>query len=156
MFLSAFINDIKLYFLTYGTGFGIGQACLITATFAILPHYFDKRLSLANGIMCGIASILILVIPICTNLLLEHYNLKVTFFFLASLNFVCILMACTFRSILPENTSTSMLQKIKNGFGIEVLKKFKFVIWCVASFIAMIGYYIPIVNIVSNCTHVKY
>lgn len=40
--LSMLVEDIKLYFLTYGACFGIGQAFMLTSTMAILPHYFDK------------------------------------------------------------------------------------------------------------------
>jgi MCP family monocarboxylic acid transporter-like MFS transporter 12 len=51
LFASAYIENIMLYFVTYGLGFGVGQALLLSATLSILPHYFKKRLSLANGLM---------------------------------------------------------------------------------------------------------
>jgi MFS family permease len=55
---SAFIENIMLYFFTYGFGFGIGQALLLSATLSILPHYFKKRLSLANGLMVSLITLL--------------------------------------------------------------------------------------------------
>jgi MFS family permease len=41
---SAFVNDLKLYFLTYGVIFGIGQSLFLASILSILPHYFNKRL----------------------------------------------------------------------------------------------------------------
>lgn len=49
MVLSAWVNEIKYYLLTYGLLLSIGQALLLASTLSILPHYFDKKLSLANG-----------------------------------------------------------------------------------------------------------
>lgn len=46
---SSYVQNIKLYFLTYALLFGIGQALLLSATLAILPHYFKKvSFSLSN------------------------------------------------------------------------------------------------------------
>jgi hypothetical protein len=41
---SAFVNDLKLYFLTYGVIFGIGQSLFLASILSILPHYFNKSL----------------------------------------------------------------------------------------------------------------
>lgn len=40
--LCTFVTNLKLYFLTYGVLYGIGQAFLLTSTLAIIPHYFNK------------------------------------------------------------------------------------------------------------------
>jgi MFS transporter, MCT family, solute carrier family 16 (monocarboxylic acid transporters), member 10 len=39
---SAMVQQIEIYFLTYSFVFGLGQALMLTATLAILPHYFNK------------------------------------------------------------------------------------------------------------------
>jgi len=62
---------MKLYFLTYGLGFGVGQALLLTATLAILPHYFNKKLSLANGLMNLIAAVIFVVLPYGTSYVIK-------------------------------------------------------------------------------------
>ncbi len=49
MYLSSLINEIEYYILSYGILLSIGQALLLAATLAILPYYFKKKLSLANG-----------------------------------------------------------------------------------------------------------
>lgn len=49
MLLSAQAQEIQIYIFTYGILLAIGQALLLASTLAILPHYFNKKLSLANG-----------------------------------------------------------------------------------------------------------
>lgn len=147
IFSCAFVNDLKLYFLTYGTIYGIGQAFLLSATLAILPHYFNKRLSLANGLMSGLSAIVIIILPIMTAKILRDFGLKETFYFLAALNLVTVLMAFTFRPILPNNTDATFVSRLKDSFGMEVFKNMDFVIWCAAGFIAIYGYMIPIVYV---------
>ena len=141
----AFVADLKLYFLTYGVIYGVGQAFLLSATLAILPHYFNKRLSLANGLMSGLSAIVIIILPIATAIILREYGLKETFYFLAALNLVTVLMALTFRPMLPNNRDATFVSRLRDSFGMEVFKNVDFVIWCVAGFIAIYGYMIPIV-----------
>lgn len=38
------------------------------------------------------------------------------------------------------------MQSIKKSFGLEVLKEYEYVIWCLASFIGMFGYLMPIMT----------
>ncbi len=49
MYLSSKINQIEYYILTYGILLSVGQALLLASTLAVLPYYFKKKLSLANG-----------------------------------------------------------------------------------------------------------
>ena len=86
LLLSAHVTDIKFYFLTYSLLFGIGQAFMLTATLAILPQYFNKRLSLANGIMNLVTAIVVVLLPISTSWTLKTFGLKDTFYYLTILN----------------------------------------------------------------------
>jgi MFS family permease len=149
LFSTAFVTNLKLYLLTYGFIFGIGQAFLLAATEAILPHYFKKRLSLANGFMIFVSAFVIVALPFFTSMILERYALRETFFFLAALNSVAILTTASFKSQLPRpRVETSVWQKVKESVGDMVLfKNVKYICWLLATFIAMFGYLIPIVNI---------
>ena len=154
VFSCAFVTDLKLYFLTYGVLYGIGQALLLAATLAILPHYFDKRLSLANGLMSGLSSIVIVVLPIITGILLRRYGLRETFYVLGALNFMTIIMALSYRPMLPpSDSSLSIVSRLKESFGLEIFRKRNFIIWMVSGFIGIYGYMIPIVYIVSAINH---
>jgi MFS family permease len=148
LFASAFITDIKFYFLTYGLGFGLGQALLLSATLSILPHYFNKRLSLANGLMTFIGTIVIVILPVCTAPILEKFGLKEAFYFLSAVNSITILMALTYKSTLPNNRKENFMDRIKKSFGLEILKSKDFLVWCVGSIIGQFAYLTPIIIIV--------
>jgi hypothetical protein len=42
LILCAFVIELKIYFLTYGVLFALGQALKLASTLSILPHYFNK------------------------------------------------------------------------------------------------------------------
>ncbi|CAF0980612.1 unnamed protein product [Brachionus calyciflorus] len=148
LILCAFVNNLKLYFLTYGLLFGLGQAFLLAATLSILPYYFNKKLSLANGIMNLFGSVIIVILPILTSIIIEKYNIKMTFIFLTALNSVSILSVLTYKT--PQKTKNeehSLKEQIKISLGTEIFKNKKFLIWCLSNFIGKFGYFIPIINI---------
>ncbi|RNA38147.1 monocarboxylate transporter 10 [Brachionus plicatilis] len=145
--LCIFVEELRFYFLTYGILYGIGQAFLLTSTLAILPHYFNKRISLANGIMNSIGAIVVVILPIFTSQLLDNYGLKATFLFLSILNFITMFMAMTYKPMIPVINHEKRIHKLKSSFGLDVFEKPKFIIFCIASFFGMLGYLIPIVNI---------
>ena len=123
---------------------------LLASSLAILPHYFKARLSLANGIATCLSAIIIVLLPTFTSMILNHLGLQEAFYFLAVLNFISALCCTTYISLLPSPNYSSLSERVKEGFGLEVWKKPKFGIWCIATFFGMFGYLIPIVNIVSN------
>ncbi|CAF0800646.1 unnamed protein product [Brachionus calyciflorus] len=145
--ICALVEKMEIYFLTYGVLYGAGQALLLTSTLAILPHYFKKRISLANGIMNLIGAIIVVLLPILTSKIIHNYSLKGIFLFLSLLNFGTVLMAFTYIPLLPVHKHEKIIHQIKSSFGLEVFKKPKFAVWCIASFFGMFGYLIPIVNI---------
>lgn len=133
-----------------GLVFAMGQAMLLASSLSILPHYFQKKLSLANGIATFLCAIIIVLLPTVTSIILNRIGLTVAFYFLAALNSLTILCCATYKPLLPDNKEMSVRNRLKDAFGIEVLKKPKYVVWCVATFFGMFGYLIPIVNIVSE------
>ncbi|CAF0889545.1 unnamed protein product [Brachionus calyciflorus] len=143
-----FVTKLQLYFLTYGFLFGLGQAFLLASTLSILPYYFKKKLSLANGIMNFIGSIIIVLLPILTSIIIDKYNIKITFVFLAGLSSMSIPAVLTYKT--PEKTRNelhSLKQQIRISLGTEIFKHKKFLIWCLSNFVGKFGYYIPIINI---------
>lgn len=95
-----------------------------------------------------IGSIVVVLLPILTSNLIDNYGLKKTFLFLSFLNFFTMLMAMTYKPMIPVANHEKKIHKLKSSFGLEVIKKPKFIVFCVASFFGMLGYLIPIVNIV--------
>lgn len=126
---------------------------LLASSLAILPHYFSKKLSLANGITNAAASVIVVVLPIISSIILNKYGLRETFLFLAVLNVVAAMLCMTYRSLLPTNRANiTFSQRLKKSFGVKVFKKLNYNIWLLGTFCGMFGYLIPIVNIVSSLT----
>jgi MFS family permease len=150
MALSIFIRDIKLYFLTYSLLFGIGQALLLGATLSILPHYFHKKLSLANGCMNLLSSVIVVILPVCTYEIIANFGLKGTFIFLTALNLVTVFTSFTYISVLPNHQHENAFKRLRKSLALKVLIKKEFIIWSICSLIGQFGYLIPIVVIVSK------
>lgn len=83
-----------------------------------------------------------------TSYILQKYNLEQAFYLLALLNVVASFMCCSYRPVYKASKS-KISSRIKESFGFDVLKEKKFLIWCAATFVAILGYLIPIVIIVS-------
>jgi hypothetical protein len=87
-------------------------------------------------------------LPIFTSIILDKAGLKESFYFLAALNFISALCCLTYTPMIPKLENISISNRVKECFGLEVFKKKNYLIWCLATFIGMFGYLIPIVNIV--------
>ena len=85
---SAFLEKIEYYFITFSFLFGFGQALLLISIFAILPHYFYRRIGLANGLMNLGAALVTIGVPILVAECLKNIGLKYTWYILFYL--VCL------------------------------------------------------------------
>jgi hypothetical protein len=98
-----------------------------------------------------VTAVIVVILPIFFSMILEKYSLFETFYFLAFLNLITIFMAFTYKPIIiTSDKNEKKIQRIKNSFGLEIFKKKKFLIWCIASIVCMFGYLIPVVIIVSR------
>jgi MFS family permease len=138
---SSFVTFMPVYFLTYSVLFGIGQALLMSSTFSILPHYFNKRIGFANGIMNLGASVVTVTLPIVTAKCLNELGLVRTFYVLSALSYSTVFFALLYKSMLPtQHTSkVSFVNKLKESFAIVLFKKPKFLMWCLSCFIGLYG-----------------
>ncbi len=77
----AFLEKIQYYFIFFSCLFGIGQSMLLIATFAILPHYFNKKIGFANGIMNLGSAFVTVGIPLVVASCLKELGLKETWYY---------------------------------------------------------------------------
>ncbi len=132
-----------------GIVLAVGQAIALSSTLAILPHYFKLKLSLANGLMNAFSSFIVVMLPILTSMILNKFNLSVTFCFLAGMNFFGAIMCLTYKPNLPITAkNASFMIRFKQSFGLKIFRLPKFVVWCIASFFGIFGYLIPIIVMV--------
>ena len=148
LLFSVFVTDLKIYFLTYGVIFGIGQSLFLASILSILPHYFMKRLGLANGLMNFGAAFLTISLPFITSECLKKIGLSNTFYVLAGILFLSALLTLTFKPQLKSIHTGEWYKRVEKSLGLDVLKMKKFIIWVSAVFIGFFGYLIPILIIV--------
>ncbi len=136
-------------FLPYGVIFGIGQSLIMTIPFAILPHYFNKKLGLVNGVLNGGACIILISYSYLIGYLLEIYSIEIVLYLLASSAFLVAITSFSFKPQLPsDKQSMSLKSKLVNSLGLEILKKPKFLIWSLSLFFGVIGNAIPVMTMV--------
>jgi MCP family monocarboxylic acid transporter-like MFS transporter 2 len=150
LLMSVFVKDLPIYFITHSVLFGIGQAFIAESTLQILPHYFNKRLGLANGLMNFGGSIIAIGFLITTAESLESLGLNLTFLIFAGISFFTIVAATLFKSVLKSQSSAnqSLKKKLKNSLGTRVLKRPEFIIWWTSACLALVGFSITNVTIV--------
>jgi uncharacterized membrane protein len=95
-----------------------------------------------------IGTVVVVFLPVCTAEIINRWGLRESWYFLAGVNFLTILMSLTYKSRLPNNRKENMTQRLKKSLGVEILRNKKFLIWCVGSIIGQIAYLTPIIIIV--------
>ncbi len=149
---SAFVENLAVYFLTYGIIFGIGQAFVAESTYQILPHYFDKKLGLANGITVFGGAIVTIALIIMSSVTIDTVGLKYAFLVLMGLSATTIIASFAFKHVLKtsSNKNDTFANRIKQSFGTDVFKRPEFIIWCISNCFGLFGFYITNVTIVRS------
>ncbi|KAK4315956.1 hypothetical protein Pmani_012863 [Petrolisthes manimaculis] len=77
-FFSAFVTFPPLLFITFSLFIGAGGGLSSMCCYQTLPHYFHKRLGLANGIMVSGGSLGFMLMPQFASFLQERYPFQIT------------------------------------------------------------------------------
>ena len=145
-------------YLTYGVLFGAGTSLAYNPSLVILGHYFRKRLGLVSGLVTAGSSVFTFTLPFFLEFILG-LGLEATLRILAGMMGLLMVCAVTFVPRLPptieingagtaeESAGCSRLWKKYINFSIW--KNKKYVIWAIAIPIAMLGYFVPYVHLVS-------
>jgi MFS family permease len=147
---SGFVNDLPVYFFTHSVLFGIGKGFVAQSTYQILPHYFNKKLGLATGLMNFGGSIFAILIVIISDASLATFGLKSAFFIFMTLSSLTVIAASSFKSVLKSQSYKieKFSDKIKNSLSTDVLKRKEFMIWWTSTYFSVFGFIIISVTIV--------
>lgn len=100
---------------------------LLTLTFAIVPHYFTTKRTIANSLMTTGSSFSIIVMPIIVTQLLDHYGFRHATLITAALYFNSCVAAMVFHPVswhakqqrkvpeVTEKSTNSPLQKVADS-----------------------------------------
>lgn len=132
-FASSFVTDIRLYILTISIMSSIGDALVNAAVYAIIPHYFDKKLGFATGIMNSGSSVVTVVSPFLAAYLLKGSGLR-RYFQISALFYILLLPGSwLFRPKLRKAKYDSTVKQLRESFQISILKNSKFIVFIIST-----------------------
>ena len=117
-------------------------------TFLIVGKYFDRRKSLANGIITAGSAVGALVMGPTINFLLERVGWRNTMRIIGGVACAMVFAAFMYRPP-PVKKEVNFEQKKKKIIDISVWKNKGFVVWSLALGIFNLGYFVPYVYLVS-------
>ncbi|XP_050713861.1 monocarboxylate transporter 4-like isoform X2 [Eriocheir sinensis] len=97
--LSAFATSPAYLFFSYTVVAGIPVDILLTLTFAIVPHYFTTKRTIANSLMTTGSSFSIIVMPMIVTYLLDQYGFRHATLTTAALYFNSCVAAMVFHPV---------------------------------------------------------
>ncbi len=149
-------------YLTYGVLFGAGTSLAYNPSLVILGHYFRKRLGLVSGLVTAGSSVFTFTLPFFLEFILG-LGLESTLRILAGMMGLLMVCALTFVPRLPPNIEINGADTTEGSAGcsrlwkkyinFSIWKNKKYVIWAIAIPIAMLGYFVPYVHLVSQIFH---
>jgi MFS family permease len=132
---ASFAAEIWQLFLSQGVCFGLGMGFLFVGTVGIVPQWFTKRRSLANGMATSGSGIGGLVYSLATNAMIESIGLGWAFRVLGILafavNFVCAIL------IKDRNKAIGASQL---AFDYTLFKKNEYLLMLGWGIFSMLGY----------------
>ncbi|XP_063441020.1 monocarboxylate transporter 12-like isoform X1 [Mytilus trossulus] len=84
---SAFVTRMEYLYITYGIISGTGYGLMFAPSTTIVSFYFEKRRSLANGIVVSVSGIGAFAFPYLIRLLVDTYGLNGTFLIMGGIYF---------------------------------------------------------------------
>lgn len=133
--------------------FGVGAALAYTPTLAILGHYFQRYLGVANGICTAGSSVFTIALPeILTHFITQH-ELAHTLRLMAGLSSFIIVCGVLYKPLRPQappptrKESRSTVHNFLRSFiNFDNWKKKKYIIWAMSIPVALFGYFVPYVH----------
>lgn len=142
----------SIYFImfSYGIIFGIASCFVYLPLFLVIPRYFDKRRSLALGLVAiGPGGGLFVMSPIA-QALLDALNWRGTFMAMAGIVAIICPLLCVFQRIPDDQSQNNKLAERRGKLcDFSALKNKRFVIYTLATCLMYTGHYIPSVHMVS-------
>ena len=129
-----------------------------------MGHYFKKRLGLVNGIVTAGSSIFTILLPLLLRVLIDSVGLFYTLRVLCIFVFVLFLAGFTYRPLasgvrekesgIKGGNRVSLFSKRKFSppkkiFNFAIFKVTAYTVWAVGIPLALFGYFVPYVHLVS-------
>lgn len=142
-------TQIWQLFLSQGVCFGFGMGMQFSATVGIIPQWFLRRRSLANGIVTAGSGIGGLVYSLATDAMIQRLGTGWAFRILA----MASAAACGFSAIIMKDRNKA-IGAIQNAFHASLLKRPEFLLTLAWGCFSVLGYVALLFSIPSYATTV--
>lgn len=143
--LASFSTDIYKMYLTYGFLFGVGASMCYFPSVIILPQYFHKHLSMANGLVsCG-SGVGTMVMGPVMQVLIEKVGWVNTIRVCSALMILVTLASLVYRPRIPPIPAE--IAKTRPLFDVSVFKNKAYVLFVIALSFFMLAYFVPFVHL---------
>ena len=150
LLLSSLIKDIPVFYITYGIVFGTGTCLLYMTGIIVLPFCFQVHLATATGLITAASSGFTMWCGPVYEYLLRHYGWRVTLR-IVSLLFIPLAISCALFPSRKQVPNERQATDLKISVTLKRLVKNKgFLIWVVLMTLVYLGFYVPLVHLVSG------
>jgi len=132
---ASFATRIWHLFLSQGVCFGWGMGFLFVGSVGIIPQWFSKRRSLANGIGTAGSGIFGMVYSLATNAMIQHLGLAWAFKILGIISFAVNFICAMLIKDRNKQVGASLL-----AFDIRLFRRPEFLLLLGYGFFSMLGY----------------
>ncbi|EDO32534.1 predicted protein, partial [Nematostella vectensis] len=160
-FLTSLVSNMTYMYLTFGILGGFAFSLMYFASLVVLIEYFNRHLSLANGIAVSGSGAGTLVISMIVDEMCRRYGLRAGFRFIAGMSFLGFIAGLSFAP-LSKHPMEPLIEKDdvkpkKGGFGKSIgsflrpgkhWKNKAFVVWTLCLALVLFAYYIPYMYLV--------
>ena len=166
LLLSSLATSIAILYVTYSVLFGFGSSCMFVSCYVVTSLYFNKRQSIATGIIASGSGIGVLAVAPILQVLLDNFQWRKTYRITAGIFSVVCFLCLTFdptvvktgreeREGEEENIESENLQeqndvKKKRWFvDCSVFKNKRFVVLTLSAILYNLGHNTPRLHLVS-------
>lgn len=151
MEMAGFATEVWHLYLTQGILFGLGASCMYVTVMSVTPQWFTKHRGLALGIVAGGSGAGGLILPFIITSLNRSMGSGWTYRVLGFICLACGTMSCILvKERVPRPREKKKLSQIVQ---FDVLRNTNFLMFCIASDIALFGYFIPLFFVPAYATH---
>ncbi|XP_073248243.1 monocarboxylate transporter 4-like [Porites lutea] len=165
LLLSSLATRIAILYVTYSILFGFGSSCMFVSCYVVTSLYFNKRQSIATGIIASGSGIGVLAVAPILQVLLDNFHWRKTYRITAGIFSVVCFLCLTFdptvvktgreeREGEEENIESENLQekndvKKKRWFvDCSVFKNKRFVVLTLSAILYNLGHNTPRLHLV--------
>ena len=155
LFLTSLVTQLHFMYLTYGLLWGIGSSFSFVPSIVILGDYFDKRLSLANGLATSGSGVGSLLASPAINYSLRVVGWKNSLRILSGAAAFLLIGCFLFRpyNIRKERDRKRVTGQCSRLCDVSIWKNRTYVAYVLTVAVFQLGYQVPFVHLVSSCAH---